>query len=73
MYPLVEIKFKIKDGERDSEVPEIRKKMTENKIVIYSKTVSFKEIMDHIIFDIKKVRRKIMEHQISWMAVSAHL
>jgi hypothetical protein len=40
----------------NDEIPDVRKKIKDSKIIIYSKTVKFDEIMSNIIFDIKKLR-----------------
>lgn len=51
LYPLVKIKFKIKEDAKK------QMKVSDEKIKIYSDQVKFKDIMSNVVFDIQNVRK----------------
>jgi len=73
LCPSVEIKLRIKDSEANCDVPETRKKVSGSCVKVFSKTVRFEEILPHVVYDLNKVKSKLVEQsisQISWAAIS---
>lgn len=70
LYPLMRIKFKF-------EKPKDRNfAIKDDKILIYNQNTQFKEIMNHVVFDLEKIKKSLIEKSVSktsWAAIAEKL